>query len=170
MPDAAIDTPPAPPATGFREYFAGVFTYDRWANTLVLDAMAGLGEHLPPKPLDRMSHLTICQQLWLSRMTDDVEKPATIFPTWTLDETRRQATTIFERMRRFIDELPEADFRGSFSFRTLEGEPYTLIRRDILTQLSQHGPYHRGQIAMELNPLLPEPLVTDYVYYAWRKA
>ena len=73
-------------------------------------------------------------------------------------------------MERFIEMLPEADFLRPFAFASLEGVNYTLLRSDILTQLGQHGPYHRGQIAVEINPLRDEPLTTDYVYYAWREA
>ncbi len=157
-------------AATFRAYFAKVFEHDRWANGLVFDSMTSLGEALPQKPLDRLSHLIICQQLWLSRLTDDFEKPEMIFPKWTLAETKRNAEPIFAGIRRFIEELPEEDYHRSFAFTSMEGQPYTLLRRDIFTQLGQHGAYHRGQIAMELNPLLDECLTTDYVYYTWMEA
>lgn len=153
----------------FRAYFAKIFEHDRWANGVVFEVMANLGDALPEKPLDRLSHLIICQRLWLSRLTDDFDKPETIFPKWSLDETKRNAEPIFEGMKRFIEELPEEDYHHSFAFTSMEDQPYTLLRRDIFTQLGQHGAYHRGQIAMELNPLLDECLTTDYVYYTWMK-
>ena len=163
-------TAAAPPATfTFRDYFARLFEHDRWANGLVLNAMGGLGERLPSKPLGRLSHLIICQQLWLSRMTDDFETPASIFPAWTLDETRDRYEVIGGGMKRLIETLPEADFHAHFDFTSMEGKPYRLLRRDILTQLAEHGAYHRGQIAVEINPLLGKPLATDYVYWAWEK-
>ena len=157
-------------AATFRAYFAKIFEHDRWANGVVFDSMTKLGETLPQKPLDRLSHLIICQQLWLSRLTDDFEKPEMIFPKWTLAETKRNAEPIFAGIKRFIEELPEEDYHRSFAFTSMEGQPYTLLRRDIFTQLGQHGAYHRGQIAMELNPLLDECLTTDYVYYTWMEA
>ena len=103
-------------------------------------------------------------------MTDDFDEPETIFPKWSLDETKRNAEPIFAGMRRFIEELPEEDYHRSFAFTNMEGHAYTLLRRDIFTQLGQHGAYHRGQIAMELNPLLDKCVTTDYVYYTWMKA
>jgi len=162
-------TAAAPPAATFtfRDYFARLFEHDRWANGLVLSAMTGLGETLPPKPLGRLSHLIICQQLWLSRLADEFDKPASIFPTWTLAETRERYETIGGGMKQFIEMLPDADFHAHFDFTSMEGKPYRLLRRDILTQLAEHGAYHRGQIAVEINPLLDAPLATDYVFWAW---
>ncbi len=157
-------------AATFRDYFSRIFEHDRWANGVVFDNMTNLGEALPQKPLGRLSHLIACQQLWLSRLTDDYEKPESIFPKWTLAETKKNAEPIFAGIKRFIEELPEADFHRSFAFTSMEGQPYTLLRRDIFTQLGQHGAYHRGQIALELNPLLDECLTTDYVYYTWMEA
>lgn len=162
---AALDT-----TATFRAYFSRIFEHDRWANGVVFDSMTNLGEALPQKSLDRLSHLIICQQLWLSRLTDNFEKPDTLFPKWPLDETKQNAKPIFAGMKSFIEELPEEDYHCSFAFASMEGQPYTLLRRDIFTQLGQHGAYHRGQIAMELNPLLDECLTTDYVYYTWMKA
>lgn len=156
-------------ATMFGEYFSGIFEHDRWANNLVLETMTELGDTLPTKPLDRLSHLIICQRLWLSRLTGDFEKPETLLPKWSLDETKQNGAIIFEAMKTFITQLPEDDFHRPFAFTNMKGEDYTLLRRDIFTQLGQHGAYHRGQIAMELNPLLDEPLTTDYVYYTWKK-
>ena len=65
MPEVA---PQIDAVTGFRDYFRKVFAYDRWANGRVLDAMAELGDRLPERPLNRMSHLVVCQSLWLSRL------------------------------------------------------------------------------------------------------
>lgn len=156
-------------AATFRACFSRIFEHDRWANGVVFEYMTNLGEALNQKTLDRLSHLIICQQLWLSRLTDDFDKPKTLFPKCSLNETKLNAEPIFAGMKRFIEELPEEDYHRPFDFTSMEGQPYTLLRRDIFTQLGQHGAYHRGQIAMELNPLLDECLTTDYVYYTWKK-
>ena len=47
-------------AEPLRDYFVRLFEYDHWANRFVMEAMATI-ENLPGKPLDRMSHLIICQ-------------------------------------------------------------------------------------------------------------
>jgi uncharacterized damage-inducible protein DinB len=166
MPDAIINPEVE---TSFHRYFAKIFEHDRWANGLVLQTMAGLGEELPIKPLNRLSHLIACQRLWLSRLTETIQKPESIFPEWSLDETSRNVKTISAQMKTYLEEIPEAALHRHFEFTSLEGQPYRLLKRDILTQLGQHGAYHRGQIAMELNPLLDEPLTTDYVYYMWER-
>lgn len=153
----------------FRTYFAQVFEHDRAANGRVLETMTALGERRPRKPLDRMSHLIICQQLWLSRMGGGLETPDDIFPDWTLEEAKDRAEVIFGAMKHFIENLPEAAFHEHFRYTRMEGGERQVRRRDALTQLGQHGAYHRGQIAVELNPLLDEPLTTDYIFHVIEK-
>ncbi|RMH23876.1 MAG: hypothetical protein D6693_10590 [Planctomycetota bacterium] len=162
--DTARATAPSVQPT-FSEYFARLFEYDRWANRRVLDAMRSLGTRLPAKPLDRLSHLLVCQKMWVGRITGAGEPVTDFFPSWPLDQTEREAGEIGALMERFIAQTPEERLFAEFRYTSSEGDPYTNRIADILTQLSQHGCYHRGQIAVELNPLLAEPLATDYVFF-----
>ena len=150
-----------------RDYFVRLFEYDHWANQYVMETMATI-ETLPAKPLDRMSHLIICQQLWLSRMTDDFERPNDIFPHWTLAEANAGADAIFARMAQLISELTDELLGQPFQYRSIDGQHFESLRSEILTQLALHGSYHRGQIAVELNPLLDKPLTTDFIYRTQR--
>ena len=151
-----------------RDYFVRLFEYDHWANQFVMESMATI-ENLPTKPLDRMSHLVICQQLWLSRMTDDFERPSDIFPHWSLQEVNSNSDAIFERMGRLVAELTDELLGQPFEYQAMDGNRFESLRSEILTQLALHGSYHRGQIAVELNPLLDKPLTTDFIYQTQRR-
>lgn len=151
-------------AATFTAYFAHLFEYDRWANRRVLETMATLGDRLPQRPVDRLSHLLICQELWIARLSGK-ELPTEIFPTWPLDELQRRAPVIFESMERCIAGLSEQDLHELIGYTSMEGKPLRTSYAHALTQLYGHGCYHRGQIACELNPLLPEPITTDYIYF-----
>jgi len=149
----------------FGDYFARLFEYDRWANRCVLETMASLGDRLPQKPVDRLSHLLICQEMWIRRITGAGEPITDFFPSWPLAKTTSRAAEIFALMERFIADSSETDLFSEFEYTSGGGGRFRNRRADVLTQLSQHGCYHRGQIACDLNPLLPEPLTTDYIYY-----
>ena len=151
-----------------RDYFVRLFEYDRWANRFVMETMATISD-LPAKPLDRMSHLIICQQLWLSRMTDEFERPSDIFPHWSLQDANTKAQRIFARMERLVAEHTDDLLYQPFEYQAMDGNHFESLRMDILTQLALHGSYHRGQIAVELNPLLDKPLTTDFVYQTQRR-
>ncbi len=151
-----------------RDYFVRLFEYDHWANQSVMATMATI-EAMPPKPLDRMSHLIVCQQLWLSRMTDHFERPGNIFPHWTLAEANAGADAIFSRMAQLISELTDELLGQPFQYQSMDGNRFESLRSEILTQLALHGSYHRGQIAVELNPLLDKPLTTDFIYQTQRR-
>ncbi len=160
-----IPTPASiPGSTGFLGYFRELFEYDRWANDRVLDAMEGLSE-VPDTAVRRMAHLVICQDLWVRRVRE--EEPLTdVFPRWNLEETRRQCSVISSRMQAFLDLLTEDRIHGVFDYVTTEGEKGQSLVSQILTQLSQHGCYHRGQSILEIKPFLAKPLDTDYVFFA----
>ena len=151
-----------------RDYFVRLFEYDHWANRFVMETMATIPD-LPAKPLDRMSHLIICQQLWLSRMTDEFERPSDIFPHWSLQEANSNAQAIFARMARLVAEFTDELLGQPFAYQSMEGKRFASLRSEILTQLALHGSYHRGQIAVELNPLLDKPLTTDFIYRTQRR-
>ena len=160
-------TSPTAGALTFCDYYARLFAYDRWANRRVLETMASLGSRLPQRPVDRLNHLLICQTLWIARMTGR-PTPENIFPTWPLAELQKRAPGVFDSMEQFLDSLSDQDLHKPAAYTSMEGESLQGPPADALTQLYGHGCYHRGQIACELNPLLPKPLVTDYIYY--RKA
>ena len=150
-----------------RDYFVRLFEYDHWANRFVMETMAAI-EKLPASPLNRMSHLIICQQLWLSRMTDEFERPRDVFPHWSLQEANSNAQLIFARMERLVSEQTDELLGQPFEYQAINGHHFESLRMDILTQLALHGSYHRGQIAVELNPLLDQPLTTDFIYQTQR--
>ncbi len=145
-------------------YFSRLFEYDRWANRRVLAAMESLGDRLPQRSVDRLSHLLICQELWIARLSGKT-LPAEIFPTWPLAELQRRAPAIFDSMERCIAGLTEQSLHELVDYTSMDGESLRTSFAHALTQLYGHGCYHRGQIACELNPLLDEPLTTDYIYY-----
>ena len=102
-------------------------------------------------------------------MTDDFERPSDIFPHWSLPEVNSNSNAIFERMRRLVAEHTDDLLRQPFQYQAMDGNHFESLRMDILTQLALHGSYHRGQIAVELNPLLDKPLTTDFVYQTQRR-
>lgn len=161
-------TTAAPTTTTFRDYFIRLFEYDRWANARVIAAMESLADRLPQKPLDRLSHLLVCQKTWAQRMRDEPNPNTVLFPTWSLEELKTHGADIAAMMKTFLEEIADEALQEEFEYRSTEGAVFRNRRADILTQLSQHGCYHRGQIAVELNPLLPKPLVTDYVFFCRR--
>ncbi len=151
-----------------RDYFVRLFEYDRWANRFVMETMASI-ENLPVKPVDRMSHLIIRQQLWFSRMTDEFERPSNIFSRWSLQDANAKAQEIFARMGHLVAEFTDKLLGQPFEYQSLEGKRFESLRSEILTQPALHGSYHRGQIAVELNPLLDKPLTTDFIYQTQRR-
>jgi len=149
------------------DYFRVMFAYDRWATRRVLETLDELNNP-PQKSIDRLGHVAAAQLFWLARMGEPIEKPEAIFPSWPVARTRDEAERAMLAMERFVEGLTDARLAEPVTYTATEGGRFTNAVWQILSQLLTHGAYHRGQIAVEINPLLDEPLATDLIVRARR--
>jgi uncharacterized damage-inducible protein DinB len=56
--------------------------------------------------------------------------------------------------------------RRAITYRNSAGDEYTSTLEDILTHVSLHGAYHRGQIAASVRAAGDTPTATDYIAFA----
>ncbi len=64
-----------------------------------------------------------------------------------------------------MESLIEPRFSEAVAYRNSQGTPFETSREDILTHVTNHGGYHRGQIATILRNVDAVPAVTDYIAY-----
>ena len=61
--------------------------------------------------------------------------------------------------------IAEKDFSVTVTYKNSKGIEYSNSIYDILTHVSFHSAYHRGQIAKEVRRLNKEPVPTDYILF-----
>jgi uncharacterized damage-inducible protein DinB len=132
--------------------------YDVWANR---ETLRSLRQGTPPnKSLRWMGHIVGAEFLWLDRIEG---RPAQlpVWPELTLDDCET-------RLRQLSHLLPAAaradDMGRSVRYTNSKGEPWTSSVEEILTHLTIHSAYHRGQIASDLRSAGAEPAYTDYIH------
>ncbi len=154
------------------DHIVRLFDYDRWANSLVYDALAALDEDVPEKTRARLGHIAAAQQFWLSRFDDAYERPDGFFPIWDMEELRDRIEKIGAALQEYLEGLREEDMSRVIEYRATEGPGYSSQLAEVFTQLALHGSYHRGQIASDINPLLKErniePVPTDWIFFTRR--
>ena len=135
-----------------------------WANRRVIDALETLA-NVPPRAITLMSHVLTAQQVWLGR----VERELVAVPVWEDMPLNWMSETAERQHRKLVSyaaSLSETDLRQSIDYTNLKGIDHRNTPLDILTHLSHHAAYHRGQIVQIIRPLLPDAPITDFNVWA----
>lgn len=65
----------------------------------------------------------------------------------------------------YLENLNDDDWARSVEYRTTRGDPFSDSVADILTHVTIHGGYHRGQLAKIIVRNGGTPAVTDFIVY-----
>ena len=147
-----------------KNHFRKLYEHMAWADARVLQSLRAAHAVLK-KDLDLYSHILGAEHVWLSRIKGTPAKVA-VWPTLTLDECERLAGENATAFNGAISELTEEDRETSITYRNSAGDQFTSTLEDILTHVSLHGAYHRGQIAASIRASGDVPSPTDYIAFA----
>ena len=148
------------------EQLLRLLAHMRWADALVADALAADASP-DPAAVRLFGHIAAVEHLWYSRIR---ERPAdvAVWPTFTVAESR----SVAERHADLFDELVtnsnETALARLVRYTNSAGRTYESSITDIVTHVSMHGGYHRGQIARQLRATGREPPYTDYIEFTRR--
>jgi uncharacterized damage-inducible protein DinB len=148
------------------ETFERLFRWDAWANGRVIGALEAL-KAPPRRAVDRMAHVCRAQELWLSRMGNgEWAEGRSLFPEGAdLEEVALDAQVLAARWAQVFRVLRDDSLDETIVYNTTEGEPFETRRRDILLQLTHHGSYHRGQVAVDMKGEGHACPATDYIFF-----
>ncbi len=151
-----------------KQHLMTLFDYMAWSNQEIIHCLQQAGPNVPERPLALFAHILSAEATWLSRLNESGDGPSTVWPSdgVNLQYCTDLAATNAENYRQYLANLEAGRIKGKVSYRNLKGEFFTSAILDILTHVSFHGSYHRGQIATHLrmeNLTLP---MTDYLIYA----
>lgn len=137
------------------------FEYNKWCNEQLIQIIAPRVEAFPKRVEELMSHLLNSHIFWNNRCTGkpDIDRWIVHPPEDLLEinERNHQIT---------INVLTERELSEAISFRNSKGGISTVYLGDIYFHLSNHGTYHRGQLALLFRQSgIAEPLRTDYIFY-----
>ncbi|WP_338876052.1 DinB family protein [Spirosoma sp. SC4-14] len=146
-----------------KNYLVHLLNYELWANLRVIDALETL-ENPPSRAIAVMGHILSAQHVWLNRIMKETAYVAIwedIPISWMAETAERQHRKIVS----YITTLAEPELLQSFDYATSKGVPYQSTLLDMLTHMSHHAAYHRGQVVQLIRPLLTEAPVTDFIVW-----
>jgi uncharacterized damage-inducible protein DinB len=146
-----------------QSYFKQLFEYDRWASQKLLDKF----EHQFPQN-ERiyvlMSHMLSAQRVWLDRCLG-IPQSVEIWATRLPEEIRNDMENYHLAWVDLINQLAPEDFDNTITYTNTRGETFTNRLCDIITQVTNHGTHHRGEIMILMKEegfVLPN---IDYITY-----
>ena len=159
----------------FLSHFATLAAYNRWANTRLYDACAGLSD--AARKLDRrgffgsihntLNHILVGDRAWLDRV-EEIDSGAVALDTVLFDDfaaLRDARTAEDERVDRVLARMDEARMAGNLVYRNVAGTRHRTPMRLVFTHLFNHQTHHRGQVHDMLSQAGASPPELDLIYY-----
>jgi uncharacterized damage-inducible protein DinB len=135
--------------------------YDIWANG---ETVASLRQGSPPdRSLRWMGHIVGAEYLWLARLRGE---PATmpVWPALAVEECSGGVSELSSMWNEYLAGLNSSRLAERVSYTNSKGEKWTSPVEDILTHVTIHSAYHRGQIASDLRAAGQTPAYTDFIH------
>ncbi|WP_276372763.1 DinB family protein [Chryseolinea sp. H1M3-3] len=146
--------------------------YNNWANRRIGKQI----ESLPPELFQKqiggsfgsikatVVHLLESDWLWVQRFK---QTPVAQVPGWQLLE----AADIYRHWKQIQEDMENAaqshatHLDKRIEFVTRKGVHYALPFEDLITHITHHGAYHRGQLTDMLRVVGAQPVSTDYFIF-----
>lgn len=146
-----------------KEYFQKLFSYDTWANDEIIDCLMK-NKVQDTEVTDILSHIYNAQLIWYSRITNQ----PTEVKTWDRQDIEKIKPMFHEiagKYFQFLEKLDEGEINKLVAYSNSQGDNFINKLSDILTHVTHHGVYHRGQLAKLIRKAGYTPPATDYIYY-----
>lgn len=144
-----------------KERLIDFFNYNFWCNEELIKVIAPRTNDFPPRVQEVMSHILNSHIFWNNRCTGKPDNDRWIIhPPEDLMDINEENHEITNSI------LTKRDLAEEISFKNSKDGISTVTLGDIYFHLSNHGTYHRGQLALLFRQSgVAEPLRTDYIFY-----
>ena len=146
-----------------KNHLIHLLNYELWANQRIIDALETL-DNPPARAVAVMGHILSTQQVWFGRVLHET----TFVSIWEDAPVGWMSETAERQHRRivsYVSTLAESELTQPVDYATSKQLPYESTLLDILTHMSHHAAYHRGQVVQLIRPMLAEPPITDFIVW-----
>jgi uncharacterized damage-inducible protein DinB len=135
--------------------------YDIWANG---ETVGSLRQGPPPaRSLKWMGHIIGAEYLWLARLRQ-VPAPLPVWPDLPVEECAGRLGELSSMWREYLANAGPRQLAERIAYTNSKGEAWSGVVEDILTHVTIHSAYHRGQIASDLRAAGQVPAYTDFIH------
>ncbi len=159
----------------FPDHFKIMAAYNRWANTLLYDACAGLTD--AARKQDRraffgsihntLNHILVGDRAWLARIkgfdADNHPLDSVLFDDF--GKLRSARATEDDRIEHILMEMDDERMESDLHYYNIAGTPFRTPMHLVFTHMFNHQTHHRGQIHDMLSQTGVSPPKLDLIYY-----
>ena len=146
------------------EYFTHMFEYNDWANRLIIKVIKDLPD-INPRIFSIFSHTIIAQIIWLNRLKHEPDEFKDFWQLINFEKLMDYSQRSTADWISIISKKGEEGLRESCLYKNSKGVQYSNTLAQIITHVTNHSTYHRGQIASLLRAENIQPPLTDYIAY-----
>lgn len=137
-----------------------LFQYDAWANRETLHSLKG--GQAPEQCLRWMAHIVGAEYLWLARLRRE-SAPLEVWPRLELEQCEEHLLKLSRSWPNYLESQADS-LAERIPYINSKGEAWTSTAEEILTHVTIHSAYHRGQIATGVRGAGRVPAYTDYIH------
>lgn len=141
------------------QHLSRLLQYDAWANR---ETVESLRDRPPERSLRWMAHIIGAEYVWLARL-EGRSAPLAVWPDLGVDACREKVAALARLWPAFL-EVHRNSLGEAVSYTNTKGEAWTNTVEEILTHVTVHSAYHRGQIASDVREAGMTPAYTDYIH------
>ncbi|MDO5656689.1 MAG: DinB family protein [Flavobacteriaceae bacterium] len=144
-----------------KERLIDFFKYNQWCNQNIIEVMQPQMDKFPHRAVELISHILNSHIFWNNRCTGKPDNDR-----WIIHPAEKLSTINQENHQITFTQLENRPLSEEISFKNSAGGISTVNLGDIYYHLSNHGTYHRGQLALLFRQSgVAEPVRTDYIFY-----
>jgi uncharacterized damage-inducible protein DinB len=144
------------------DYFRRLLHYDQWANRETLRNLRESGDP-PPAAVRWMAHIVGSEYVWLARLREEAPS-VPVWPDFDLGACAARLDELESDWSHWLETLDAESLSEGVGYRNTRGEFWTSTMGDILTHVTLHSAYHRGQIASAVRAGGEAPAYTDFIH------
>jgi len=151
-----------------------LYSYDRWANARILDAVSGLTEEQFTMDMksshgsirDTLSHILAAEWIWLERW-NGVSPKALLNPSAfpTVGALRERWSEVERGYNEFIERITDASLDMVITYTNTKDEEWSYPLVQMLQHVMNHSSYHRGQVVTMLRQLGEKGVTVDLLVF-----
>jgi len=145
-------------------YMHRMLSHAYWANSEILKTLQK-ADPISEKLTSLFGHLLSAEKVWLERLNLRDSTNLSIWPITRLENCEALVHENHDGYQQFLKALNDSDLDTIVPYRNSKGIEFQTSIIDILTHVSLHGSYHRGQISSYLRLEGHEPVNTDFITF-----
>jgi uncharacterized damage-inducible protein DinB len=138
--------------------------HSQWANQRLLQGLLTSGT-LNPKIVQIMVHIVQAELVWLTRLNGNDSSHIELWPELELTDCVAISDSNHTGFESFLAKIQEDDLEKQIRYHNQAGKPFDTSARDILTHVTLHSQYHRGQVNVLLREDGKDPVNVDMINY-----